>query len=112
MDIVDMEEKIMERTKPSVKYRTVSLEDPLMDDIEKLIMKNNKYRSIADFVRESVREKIKQESSKYLGPTGVALKDWVLKYKTIEIKLNIIENRMDSMEEKLSNILVALESNK
>ena len=52
----------MKISKPSVKYRTVSLGDELIEDVVKHISTRN-YRSVADFVRTAVREKMEEENS-------------------------------------------------
>lgn len=51
----------MGQTKPGVKYQSVSLAVPFIEEIKKHIQDKPGYRSIADFVREAVREKMQDE---------------------------------------------------
>lgn len=52
----------MKNIKPREKYQSVSLTTSFIDEIKKHIMEDPKYKSIADFVREAVREKMRRES--------------------------------------------------
>jgi len=54
----------MKKAKPSVKYKTVSLAEPLMLDILEHIENSNWYESVADFVRQSVRTQMLVEKMK------------------------------------------------
>ena len=53
----------MRRIKPRVKYQGISFAVPFLDEIKKHIMYNPKYRSIADFAREALREKMQRDQS-------------------------------------------------
>ena len=53
----------MKRKKPRVKYQGISFETPFIAEIKKHIMFNPRYRSIADFAREAIREKMKEDQS-------------------------------------------------
>jgi len=61
---VDKERIDMKRKKPRVKYQGISFETPFIAEIKKHIMFNPKYRSIADFAREAIREKIARGENK------------------------------------------------
>ena len=53
----------MKRKKPRVKYQGISFETPFIAEIRKHIMFNPRYRSIADFAREAIREKMRGDQS-------------------------------------------------
>jgi len=46
------------RTKKSVRYQSVSLSVPFVDLIKERIANDPKYRSVADFVRDAVRDRL------------------------------------------------------
>ena len=48
----------MKKSKPSVKYQGISMPIPFIEEIKKHIMNDPKYRSVADFAREGIREKM------------------------------------------------------
>ncbi|GAH73749.1 unnamed protein product [marine sediment metagenome] len=50
----------MGKTKPRGKYQGISLPVPFVEEIKKYVLRDNKYKSIADFVRESCREKMER----------------------------------------------------
>ena len=52
----------MKSHKASVKYQAVSLAVPFLKEITKHIEKDEKYRSVADYVRSSVREKMARDN--------------------------------------------------
>jgi Arc/MetJ-type ribon-helix-helix transcriptional regulator len=54
------------RAKKAVKYQSVSLSVPFIEKIKLVIKDRPEYRSVADYVRESVREKIAREH--YINP--------------------------------------------
>jgi len=64
----------MKKSKPSVKYQGISMPIPFIEEIKKFIMKNSKYRSVADFTREAIREKMHREGSEFAEPRGVEIK--------------------------------------
>ena len=51
----------MKRIRPHVKYQGISFEITFIAEIKKHIMFNPMYRSIADFAREAIREKIRRD---------------------------------------------------
>ena len=51
----------MWKTKPRGRYQSVSLPVPFVQEIKKHIVKDSKYKSIAEFVKAAVREKIDKE---------------------------------------------------
>jgi len=51
------------RLKPKTKYQSISLAVPFIAEIKKHIMFNPRYRSIADFAREAIREKMQRDQS-------------------------------------------------
>ena len=54
----------MVRVKPRVKYHSISLPVPFIEEIKKHILEKPEYRSIADFAREALREKMHNNSLK------------------------------------------------
>ena len=50
----------MRRIKPTSKYQTVSFPQPLYDEIKDFVINHEKYRSIAEFVKEATREKMNE----------------------------------------------------
>ena len=52
----------MKLSKPSTKYRTISLSDPLVKKIRELIKEKPSYRSVADYVNQAIREKMYQSA--------------------------------------------------
>ena len=48
----------MRKIKPTTKYQTVSFPEPFYNEIKDFVIKHEKYRSIAEFVKESVRDKM------------------------------------------------------
>lgn len=54
----------MAQTKPRGKYQGVSLPEGLIREIKKHILKDERYKSIAEFIREACREKIKRDKGK------------------------------------------------
>ena len=51
------------RLKPAVAYHGISLPDPLIKEIKKYIKDKDGYRSVADFIKQTVRERIETKSS-------------------------------------------------
>jgi len=51
----------MKGIKDRAKYQGVSLPVPLIEEIQDYVINSKKYRSIGEFVRESVREKLQVE---------------------------------------------------
>ena len=94
------------------KYQGLSLPTSLLDEIKKHIEKHREYKSVTDFVRESIRGQMKQESSKYLGTTGIAIKEYLLKTRTLDKKVNVLTDNMESIVEKLDKVVIALENKK
>jgi len=68
----------MKLSKPSSKYRTISLSDPLVEEIRKITNNDPKYRSVADYVNQAIREKMFMETSKEL-QEAYALRDNIQK---------------------------------
>ena len=56
----------MGKTKTRGKYQGVSLPVPFIQEIKNHILKDDKYKSIAEFIKESVREKISQENELFM----------------------------------------------
>ena len=54
----------MRRIKPTSKYQTVSFPEPFYNEIKEIVIKLERYRSIAEFVKEAVREKMNREKDK------------------------------------------------
>lgn len=55
----------MKTLKPSVKYQGISVPITLIQEIKKCIKDKPEYRSIAEFVKEAIREKIQQSDNKF-----------------------------------------------
>jgi len=100
----------MKRSKKPVKYQGFALEIPLINDIKKHINHRPQYRSVTDFVRAAVREKIDYEKQSEIikkfdinKSSPEMFKEYL---KSIE-KLNFPQNEI-IMNEKLDEILVLL----
>lgn len=65
----------MKLAKPSSKYRTISLSDPLVEKIREIIADDSKFRSVADYVNIAIKEKM--ERSKFYPITN--LSDFVIR---------------------------------
>jgi len=50
----------MKRSKPPVKYQGFALEIPLIEEIKEYIKKDDRYRSVTDFVRQVIRDKMNE----------------------------------------------------
>ena len=104
----------MKRTKKPVKYQGFALEIPLINNIKKHINDRPQYRSVTDFVRAAVREKIEYEKQSEIvknfdmnQSTPIKFKDY---FKMIE-KSYTSKNDL-IMNEKLNEILVLLKKKK
>ena len=127
----------MKKIKPSVKYQGVSLPVPFINEIKKHIKGDPKYRSIADFVRESVREKMEKGNTikninkirkkdaelKFKEKYGMTYEEYISKPENefsfnhpsikeptneeLEARINLIENKILTKEE-LKEILKEL----
>ncbi len=84
----------MGKTKDRPKYQSVSLAVPFVDNIKKYIFNKPEYRSVADFAREAIREKMQK-------PTNTHPKD--IENILFETKSAIIgiEKKLGEMEQKL-----------
>ena len=64
----------MRKIKPTTKYQTVSFPEPFYNEIKEFVIKQEKYRSIAEFVKEAVREKMNrdlEDTVKSIGLFGI-----------------------------------------
>ena len=52
----------MSKTKERGKYQGVSLPVDLISEVKKFVINNPKYKSIAEFTREALREKMRREN--------------------------------------------------
>lgn len=53
----------MKGIKDRVKYQGVSLPVPLVEEIRKHVISDSKYKSIGEFVRDAVREKMERDNT-------------------------------------------------
>jgi len=81
----------MKRSKKPVKYQGFAIEIPLIDEIKKTIQEKPQYRSVTDYVRDAIREKLtrdqyRMEGFKKLGenPTEEQIAAFVEEVKKIE----------------------------
>jgi Arc/MetJ-type ribon-helix-helix transcriptional regulator len=49
------------RSKPKARYQGIALDIPLMNEVKRFIQDKPEYRSMAEFVRASIREKLNDE---------------------------------------------------
>jgi len=49
------------RTKPAAKYRGLSFPVPLLEEVKTHIGSKQEYRSVSEFIRDSIREKIQRD---------------------------------------------------
>jgi hypothetical protein len=61
-----MEERKMKRSKPAVKYQGFALEIPLIEQIKEKIKDNDNYRSVTDYVRIAIQEKMQIDQFGFL----------------------------------------------
>ena len=52
---------IVKTVKKPVKYKSLSLPEPLFKEMKKYVQKNPNYRNMAEFLRQAVREKMESE---------------------------------------------------
>ena len=50
----------MKPLKEGTKYQSISLSVEFIDEIKKYVLKNPCYKSIADFARQAIREKLER----------------------------------------------------
>lgn len=53
----------MKSVKKPVKYKSLSLPEPLFKEMKRYVQTSSNYRNMAEFLREAIREKIKRESN-------------------------------------------------
>jgi len=56
----------MKRSKPAVKYQGFALEIPLIEQIKEKIKDNDNYRSVTDYVRIAIQEKMQIDQFGFL----------------------------------------------
>ena len=54
----------MGKTKERGRYQSISLSVDFIEEIKQYIIKDRKYKSVADFTREALREKLRRENRK------------------------------------------------
>ena len=52
----------MAKTKSRMKYQGISLPVPIMQKIKKYILEHDEYRSMADFITQAIKDKMRNES--------------------------------------------------
>lgn len=100
----------MGKTKPRGRYQSISLSVPFLKEIKKYIMDDPKYRSVADFTREALREKMHREGNEYFGPPGVDTIDRLTRGKTLKEKK--FRDWQISVEETLKDIIAEVKKKK
>ena len=58
----------MRNLKPKAKYQGISLPEEFIDELKKHVMGNPRYKSVADFAREALREKMDREKNNSSAP--------------------------------------------
>ena len=84
--------------KPRVKYTTISISEDLMNEIKKYLSINSSYTSIADFVREAVRDKMKNDIGKEKLKHLISEEE--LDYKIREVFDNIVNEKIAKQKKK------------
>jgi len=51
----------MKGVKEPVKYKSLSIPEPLFNELKKFVQSNSKYRNMAEFLREAIRDKLRKE---------------------------------------------------
>lgn len=51
----------MGKTKERGRYQSISLSVDFIGEVKQHILKDGKYKSVADFAREAIREKLRRE---------------------------------------------------
>jgi hypothetical protein len=109
----------MKRSKKAVKYQGFALEIPLIDEIKKFIKDDSNYRSVTDYVREALREKLKADKEALVTMREVAeiqkqhskgLFNPPLSKATRPFEVD--EKRIEELESKVNKILELLEKKK
>jgi type I site-specific restriction endonuclease len=106
----------MGKTKPRGKYQGVTLPSAFIKEIKEHIIQDNKYKSIAEFIRESVREKITREH--FFSPppnrndnTLHTVEEVKLQEKVNKLKLELKEEK-ENIDKKLNTIIELLKKKK
>ena len=79
----------MRKSKPSVKYQGISMPIPFIEKIKGHIKDDDNYRSVADYVRQSVREKMEKEPVLHLS-----------KSELTDMIRNVVTEILDKKEKK------------
>ncbi len=51
----------MKGVKEPVSYKSLSIPEPLFNELKKFVQNNDKYRNMAEFLREAIRDKLRKE---------------------------------------------------
>lgn len=110
----------MKRSKPAVKYQGFALEVPLIDEIKKRIKDDDNYRSVTDYAREAIKEKLQNDKASNRRKELIRDANRVLtgdRHDKITVAIastdreEMIEENLEYMKEKL-NELIIITSNK
>lgn len=85
----------MGKTKDRGKYQSISLSVDFIEEVKQHILKDNKYKSVADFTREAIREKIDRET-----PHGITIMEIFERDQRREKEMLSIEERVRRLERK------------
>lgn len=86
----------MKTSKPPVKYQGISIPLPLINEIKTYIKNNPEYRSIGEFTREAIRDKLNESA---LGKQSL-LYDFNKGLKEINKRSKEFSEILDSFDEK------------
>lgn len=79
----------MKLSKPSSKYRTISLSEPIVNKIREMIEDDPSYRSTASYVNQALREKMEKEPVLHLS-----------KSELTDMIRNVVTEILDKKEKK------------
>ena len=89
------------RSKPPAKYRGLSFPVPLLEEVKIYIRNKPEYRSVSEFIRESIREKMNEVTV----PKD-RINDSILNEinKNTKDSINDINNKYNKIQEEISGI--------
>ena len=91
----------MRKIKPTSKYQTVSFPEPFYNEIKEVVIKHEKYRSIAEFVKEAVRDKMQS--------TGYKFGNDMDKILQLRDELILLSKKMENKDNRFKGITKSLE---
>jgi Arc/MetJ-type ribon-helix-helix transcriptional regulator len=108
------------RSKPAAKYRGLSFPVPLLEEVKLHISNKPEYRSVSEFIRESIREKMHEEDvviddreqsvenvmfNNYLKNTNNSIENISKKYDKIQGDIDGIYKLFINIDERLNDIV-------